>query len=282
MNEQQTPHSAAADGTEPVGAVELKIGTERPASRLRLPAREAGVPVARQFVAGLGDMLHLEPGACEDLKLAVTEACTNAVVHAYPEGGSGPVELEVDVDADNVVLTVRDGGKGPPDLDVLDVEQTGYGLELIGAVSDDVDLREAEGGGTELRMLFHAVLEARLEPLDLLHSPVLRRVVAMVAAHAGFSMDRLSDAVLVAETLAAKSHVHSPNGSVNVVVEDQPRGVVMRVGPLVEGGARGLLDDSRLPAYGGVLEHLADEVEVEPAVNGAGGELLVVLLRAQR
>jgi anti-sigma regulatory factor (Ser/Thr protein kinase) len=261
---------------EPVGAVELTLAEEEPIARIRLPARESGVAVARQFVAGMSSLLQVSRHTSEDLKLAATEACTNAVLHAYPNGSAGPVELELRVDGEHLVLVVRDGGSGPPvDIDFDDEAEGGYGLELMHAVSDELEVEGAPGSGTEVRMAFHLGRGVAHDAHDAVHSPVLRRVVAMMAAHVGFTMDRLSDAVLVAETLAAHTPSHTVNGVVRVIVEDRESGVMLRVGPLVDGGASRLLADSRLPAYGGVLEHLADEVAAE-APNG--GEFLIVRL----
>ena len=267
---------------EPVGMVELTLGQEEPAARIRLPARESGVAVARQFVAGMGAVLHVNDQTSEDLKLAATEACTNAVLHAYPNGETGLVELEIGIGSDDVIrLVVRDEGRGPPQEIEFETEtEGGYGLELMHAVSDDVHMNGAPGGGTEVRMAFAAGLASAEEAHDAVHSPVLRRVVAMMGAHVGFTMDRLSDAVLVAETLAAHTPAHTVNGVVRVIVEDQEDTVELRVGPLLDGGADGLLADSRLPAYGGVLEHLADEVAT--VTDERDDEYLKVRLAARR
>lgn len=274
--------SSGAGNDEAVGAVLLSLGSADAHASIRLPAREAGVAVVRQFVVGMGNVLHLDDHACEDLKLAATEACTNAVLHAYPNGKAGPMEVRVDTAAgDDLLVVVRDQGRGPPPDDVFDDDSEGYGLSLIEAVSDDVRLAEADGGGTEVAIRFKHARATAEEPLDAVHSPVLRRVIAMMAAHAGFSVDRLSDAVLIAETLAAHSPAHSPDGVVHVAIVDEDREVVMRVGPLSDGGAEALLDASRVPAYGPVLEHLADHVEAATAEDQSG-EYLVVRLSPRR
>lgn len=272
----------SVDLDEPVGAVELTLGEDEPRASIRLPARESGVAVARQFVAGMGAVLHVGDQTCEDLKLAATEACTNVVLHAYPNGEPGPVELEMGFGQDDVVrLVVRDSGTGPPaSIDFDDETEGGYGLELMHAVSDEIEVEGAPGSGTEVRMAFAAGRASAEDAHDPLHSPVLRRVVAMMGAHAGFTMDRLSDAVLVAETLAAHTSAHTVDGVVRVVVEDTDDAVELRVGPLVTGGAEGLLADSRLPAYGGVLEHLADAVETETGEDAT--EYLRVRLALRR
>lgn len=276
----QAKRSAVTEGDERVGTVELDLGAHEAGSAIRLPAREAGVAVVRQFVTGMGNVLHLDEHACEDLKLAATEACTNAVLHAYPNGDAGPMEVEVETaEGESLTLVVRDHGSGPPPREVIDDHHDGYGLSLIEAVSDELRLAAAEGGGTEVRMRFRHARETSEEPLDAVHSPVLRRVVALMAAHAGFSMDRLSDAVLVAETLAAHTPSHATNGVVRVSVEDEGGAVLMRVGPLVDGGAAALLESSRLPAYGPVLEHLADGVQADTGEADASEYLVVRLAR---
>ncbi|MEX2195067.1 MAG: ATP-binding protein [Thermoleophilaceae bacterium] len=274
--------SAGAGADEPVGTVELDLGADQAGASIRLPAREAGVAVVRQFVTGMGNVLHLDEHACEDLKLAATEACTNAVVHAYPNGDAGWMEVDVETgEGEEVLVVVRDHGQGPPPETVLEDEQDGYGLSLIEAVTDELALGSVNGGGTEVRMRFRHARDTPEEPLDAVHSPVLRRVIAMMAAHAGFSMDRLSDAVLVAETLAAHTPGHSSDGVVRVCIEDAGSDVVMRVGPLVEGGAAALLEASRMPAYGPVLEHLADGVDADTA-GDQSDEYLVVRLARRR
>lgn len=258
-----------------VGAVELLLGEERPVARIRLAARQNGVPVVRQFIAGMSEALRLERQDADNLKLAVTEACTNAVLHAYEREGDGPIEVELRPDGGHVHLLVRDFGSGPPRLE-QEGEDVGYGLSLIQTVCDELELGATEGGGTELRMRFDGVTRTGADPLDAINSPVLHRVVAVMAASAGFSMDRLSDAVLVAETLAAHTPNHSVDGSMSVAVEDGSSDVILRVGPLRQGGGDGLLAETTLPAFGGVLEHLADEVGVER--GGDEHEFLVVRL----
>lgn len=279
---ETTNRAAATDGEERVGTVELDLGADEPGAAIRLPAREAGVALVRQFVIGMGNVLHLDEHACEDLKLAATEACTNAVVHAYSNGHAGPMEVEVQTgEGDDLLVVVRDRGRGPPAENVLSEENEGYGLSLMEAVSDELRLHRADEGGTEVRMRFRHARETPEEPLDAVHSPVLRRVLAMMAAYAGFSMDRLSDAVLVAETLAAHTPGHATDGVVRVEIEDEGSDVVLRVGPLVAGGAAELLEASRLPAYGAVLEHLADGVQTD-ASGKHSGEYLVVRLAPRR
>ena len=65
-----------------------------PEVRLTMPARAEGVGVVRQALAGMADALAFNAAVVADMKMAVTEACTNVVVHAY-EGEEGTLEVEM-------------------------------------------------------------------------------------------------------------------------------------------------------------------------------------------
>jgi anti-sigma regulatory factor (Ser/Thr protein kinase) len=67
----------------------------RPEVVLTMPARAEGVGVVRQALAGMADALDFEASTLADMKMAVTEACTNVVVHAY-QADSGMLEVEME------------------------------------------------------------------------------------------------------------------------------------------------------------------------------------------
>lgn len=265
----------SAGRTHRIAPVELVLGAEHPAAKIRLSAEDTSVTIVRQFLGGLGEALSLDARTCEDMKLAVTEACANAVVHAYADSAPGPVAVELDVDGAALVLVVRDNGQGMQgELDDLERDDAGFGLSIMGSVSDRLSLHEVPEGGTEVRMTFSSALQvdgARARPR---HAPVLRRVVSMFAAYTGFTMDRLSDAALLADALAAHTAAHSADGLVRVALRDDGDELVLTAGPLVEGGAEAVLGDSALPSMGRVIERLADRIEV--ADSARGGEMLVI------
>jgi serine/threonine-protein kinase RsbW len=93
--------------------------------------------------------------------------------------------------------------------------------------------------------------------------PVLRRVVGMFAARADLPLDRLDDAVLVADLVAARAPAHVADATVDVVLASSPRAIELRVGPLRTGGARALVVDAAVPGVGNVIEQLADGLDVE-------------------
>jgi anti-sigma regulatory factor (Ser/Thr protein kinase) len=121
---------------------------------LNMPARAEGVGVVRQALAGLADALAFDAAVLSDMKMAVTEACTNVVVHAYDEE---PGELEVSMSAgvDDLTIIVRDHGSGiAPKPARTEPPALGLGLPLIAALSDAFELRGSAGHGTEVRMTF--------------------------------------------------------------------------------------------------------------------------------
>ncbi len=97
--------------------------------------------------------------------------------------------------------------------------------------------------------------------------PVLRRVVGMLAARADLPLDRLDDAVLVADVIASRATSFAPE-TVNVRLQPGARTLWLRVGPLESGGAQALLGDGAVPDLGSVVLKLADEVHVDTADAG--------------
>ena len=96
-----------------------------------------------------------------------------------------------------------------------------------------------------------------------LAGPVLGRVVGMLAARADCPIDRLDDALLVADAVAAKAASFSHDGRVNVHVAAEIGSVELLVGPLRANVADDLVESAALPGVGNVLERVADELEPE-------------------
>ena len=124
---------------------------------LTLPARAENVAVVRHAFGGLGDALDVDDQVLADVKLAVTEACTNVVVHAYP-GGGGPMEIVAAILDGRLAIAVRDEGRGM--LPRADSPGLGLGLPLIATLAETLELGRSEDDRTEVRMTF------RLDPPD--------------------------------------------------------------------------------------------------------------------
>jgi serine/threonine-protein kinase RsbW len=119
-----------------------------------------------------------------------------------------------------------------------------------------------------------AAVSVRKGPLV---GPVLGRVVGMLAARAQCPIDRLDDAMLLTDAVAAHAPAHTTEGHVHVVVAADDGGIELRVGALSRDGATGLLNDAELPGVGNVFTRVADEVRTGAADDGAGE--LVLRLR---
>jgi anti-sigma regulatory factor (Ser/Thr protein kinase) len=128
--------------------------TDEPVVKLDLPARPEGVGVVRQALVGVADGLALDGAVLADAKMAVTEACTNAVVHAYDDD-AGRLNVEMFADDESLTVVVSDRGGGiKPRLDRSESTALGLGLPLIAALSDAFEVRGSPGNGTEVRMTF--------------------------------------------------------------------------------------------------------------------------------
>ena len=124
---------------------------------LNMPARAEGVGVVRQALAGMADALAFDAAVLSDMKMAVTEACTNVVVHAYDEE-AGQLEVQMLAGEEELTIVVRDHGAGiQPKPARTEPPALGLGLPLIAALSDAFELRGTAGQGTEVRMTFSYV-----------------------------------------------------------------------------------------------------------------------------
>lgn len=115
-----------------------------------------------------------------------------------------------------------------------------------------------------------------------LSAPVLGRVVGMLAARADCPIDRLDDALLVADAVAAKAASFSVDHRISAQIVARMGSVELQVGPLRDGGANGLIESAALPGVGNVLERVADGLE--PCEGDDGEEYLIIRLdfQAQR
>jgi serine/threonine-protein kinase RsbW len=118
--------------------------------RLTLPARPENVAVVRHVLGGLADALRLPDAVVDDMRLAVTEACTNVVRHAYVDEGTIDVVVRPNGNALEIVVSDTGRGIGPsPDTD-----GPGLGLPLIAALTDSLEVERRRGSGSRLVMRF--------------------------------------------------------------------------------------------------------------------------------
>ena len=109
-------------------------------------------------------------------------------------------------------------------------------------------------------------------------SPVLGRVVGMLAARALCPVDKLDDMLLITDAISAHAGDYALNGTIGVTISTDDEGMTMLVSPLRPDGAQGLLAAADLPGVGNVLERVADEVTAGTHGDGPGEELRVRLV----
>lgn len=120
-----------------------------------MPAEPASIGLVRHAVRAALASRSVPPEVTADILLAVSEACTNAVVHAYPQNdGVQRFETHVSWCGDELLVTVRDHGRGFTPR--VDSPGLGLGLPVMGSLSRRLEIRTPEGGGTEVAMTFAA------------------------------------------------------------------------------------------------------------------------------
>ena len=202
-------------------------------------SRPDSAGLVRAALGGLAGPFRLREELVNDLKTAISEACNNAVEHAY-RGQSGAIAVHVDIGFETVEASVRDWGGGFQHLAPAG-DRMRVGLPVINAVADRAEFLTAPGSGTEVRMGFDMRhdprrdgLLARVEesedleawtpwrrglsgdvvvtllPRELLGG-VLEPLISALAARSRFSLERFSDVYLISRAIVA--HVQSAASS---------------------------------------------------------------------
>jgi serine/threonine-protein kinase RsbW len=122
---------------------------------LSIPARAEFVALCRLALTGIARTRALAPEVVADLKLALTEACSNSVRHAYEEGREGVVEVQYVLGDDRISVEVTDDGAGF-DPEVLEraqeeLDEGGLGIAIIRALTDELEIGVRPQGGSRLR-----------------------------------------------------------------------------------------------------------------------------------
>jgi serine/threonine-protein kinase RsbW len=126
--------------------------------RLRVPARAEYIALARLALSGLADIVALPEEQLADLKLALTEAMSNSVRHAYADA-DGFVSIAYELRGDALAVEVVDDGKGfdpdrPPALEGEELTEGGQGIAIIRTIADEFELDSRPGvRGSRLRFV---------------------------------------------------------------------------------------------------------------------------------
>jgi serine/threonine-protein kinase RsbW len=127
--------------------------------KLTIPAKAEYITLVRLALSGLSHLRPLDEETLGDLKLAVTEACSNSVRHAYRDGREGYVDVVYELHSDRLVVEVCDEGegfplKGPAGLGDAGLTEGGLGIAIIRELADELELGPgASGKGSRLRFV---------------------------------------------------------------------------------------------------------------------------------
>ena len=121
---------------------------------LSILAKAEYIVLCRLALTGLARRRALDPEVLADLKLALTEACSNSIRHAYEDGREeGTVEVRYELAADRLSIEVLDEGRASIQTATQDngeLDEGGLGIAIIRALVDELDI-ESNGSGSSLR-----------------------------------------------------------------------------------------------------------------------------------
>ena len=279
------------------------MNADSPAVRLELDSRPETLTLVRGVLAGVAELIGLDPELLDDLKTAVSEACNNVVMHAY-DGETGPLTVRMYIEPEAIEVVVSDQGSGLPALAPADETIRGVGLSVIRARAEQAEFRAGPDGGTVVRMTFAGQRDGKplfhlpsgagpddrqaswltgdavvsLSPISLL-AGVLGRVARALAARARFSLDRFSDVYLVTDAIAAHAGRSAQGARMSFAISTDAQRLELTIGPFVSGSGSQLRHQAPDYSAASALTMLSDELEVRPH---EGGEILYVVMIDRR
>jgi serine/threonine-protein kinase RsbW len=126
---------------------------------LTIPAKPEYITLVRLALSGLSLLRPLDEETLGDLKLAVTEACSNSVRHAYRGGLVGAVQVSYELHPDRLVVEVCDEGEGFTAVDHApstagSLSEGGLGIAIIRELADELEFGPGTNGkGSRLRFV---------------------------------------------------------------------------------------------------------------------------------
>jgi serine/threonine-protein kinase RsbW len=118
---------------------------------LNLPALPASVSVVRHLFGGVRGIWPVSDAQLHDIQIAVSEACTNVIKHAYDPLSPGMLEVQGVLDGDEIVVRVRDNGPG---MRPSGAPGLGVGLALIAALTIRMEVGHDADGAHQVSMVF--------------------------------------------------------------------------------------------------------------------------------
>ncbi|MDA8226797.1 MAG: anti-sigma F factor [Desulfitobacterium hafniense] len=118
------------------------------------------VGIARMLIASIGAQLDLSLNEIEELKVAVSEAVSNAIIHGYRKNPGNIVFLELEIENDSLKIIVRDEGCGISNVEEAmqpafstDPERMGLGFVFMQSFMDELNVESVVDEGTTVTMV---------------------------------------------------------------------------------------------------------------------------------
>ena len=129
---------------------------------MKIPGQTDNLEIIRDFVAKIARKVGFSTDDVEKIELAVDEACTNVIKHAYDKGQKKPIDISIVIDYQKLTIVVTDEGKGfdPKKLKIPDMKEYlaemrvgGLGIYLMQSLMDEVEFKSAPGKGNQVKMV---------------------------------------------------------------------------------------------------------------------------------
>jgi len=130
-------------------------------TEIRFSALSQNENFARAVIAAFASQMNPTLEQLSDIRTAVSEAVTNAIIHGYEQNAARLVMMRCVIDGDRLTVTVRDEGCGIADIDLArrpfytskpELERSGMGFAVMEAFMDNVTVESEPGNGTTVTM----------------------------------------------------------------------------------------------------------------------------------
>ncbi|MCK8825164.1 anti-sigma F factor [Fuchsiella alkaliacetigena] len=127
-------------------------------AKLEIKGISDNIGLARVTVASFAAQLDFTLSEIEEIKVATSEAVSNAIIHGYGEG-EGSIQITLELQGEELIIIVEDYGVGIEDIeqacepDYTTADRMGLGLVFIDSFMDQVDIESQLEQGTKIKMV---------------------------------------------------------------------------------------------------------------------------------
>jgi stage II sporulation protein AB (anti-sigma F factor) len=127
--------------------------------KMEIAAKPENVSFARVAVAAFASQLDLTLNELDEIKVAVSEAVSNSIIHGYENNGNGAIQIEVKLNDEGLEIVIIDLGVGISNIDEAlqpafstDPDRMGLGFVFMQSFMDDFHIESQPNKGTKLMM----------------------------------------------------------------------------------------------------------------------------------